>query len=80
MIGAAVDALLLARCDVLVGKFTSGLFRAAYALAAARKGGMLPPFISLDAPWCADYGIPRGYNDLLTTDYLLLTTDHLLLT
>jgi len=59
----AVDALLLARCDVLVGKFTSGLFRAAYALAAARKGGLLPPFVSLDAPWCADYGIPRGYND-----------------
>lgn len=54
----AVDALLLARCDVLVGKFTSGLFRAAYALAAARKGGLLPPFVSLDAPWCAGYSIP----------------------
>ncbi len=59
----AVDALLLARCHVLVGKFSSGLFRAAYALAAARKGGGLPPFISLDAPWCADYAVPAGYNE-----------------
>jgi len=59
----AVDALLLARCDVLVGKFSSGLFRAAYALAAARRGGGLPPFVSLDAPWCADYGVPSGYNE-----------------
>ena len=60
---AQVDALLLARCDVLVGKFSSGLFRAAYALAAARRDGSLPPFISLDAPWCADYGVPAGYNE-----------------
>ena len=53
-----LDALLLSRCDVLVGKFSSGLFRASYALAAARRGGALPPFVSLDAPWCADYGVP----------------------
>ena len=59
----STHALLLARCDVLVGKFSSGLFRAAYALASARRGGALPPFISLDAPWCADYGVPAGYND-----------------
>lgn len=59
----ALDAMLLARCDVLVGKFTSGLFRAAYALASARRGGGYPPFASLDAPWCADYGVPAGYND-----------------
>ena len=58
-----VDALLLARCDVLVGKFTSGLFRAAYALASARRAGALVPFLSLDAPWCSDYGVPTGYND-----------------
>ena len=58
-----LDALLLSRCDVLVGKFSSGLFRASYALAAARRGGALPPFVSLDAPWCADYGVPAGYND-----------------
>lgn len=59
----AVDALLLARCHVLVGKFSSGLFRAAYSLASARNGGALPPFVSLDAPWCADYGVIAGYND-----------------
>ena len=59
---AALDAHLLARTHVLVGKFTSGLFRVAYALAAARRGALLP-FVSLDAPWCSDYGIPAGYND-----------------
>lgn len=32
---ATVDALLLARCDAFVGKFTSTLFRTAYALQAA---------------------------------------------
>ena len=32
---ATVDALLLARCDAFVGKFTSTLFRTAYALHAA---------------------------------------------
>ena len=59
---AALDAHLLARTHVLVGKFTSGLFRVAYSLGAARRGALLP-FVSLDAPWCADYGIPAGYND-----------------
>ena len=57
-----VDTLLLARCDVLVGKFSSGLFRAAYQLAVAQKGA-LPPYLSLDAPWCAEYGIAAGYNE-----------------
>ena len=59
---AALDAHLLARTHVLVGKFSSGLFRAAHMLAAARRGA-LPPFLSLDAPWCSDYGVPAGYND-----------------
>ena len=45
-----------ARCDVLVGKFTSGLFRAAYQLSAAEHG-LLRPFVSLDAPWCAHRGV-----------------------
>ena len=57
-----IDTMLLARCDVLVGKFTSGLFRAAYQLSAAR-GGVLRPFVSLDAPWCTDYGVVSGYNE-----------------
>ena len=54
--------MLLARCDFLVGKFSSGLFRAAYQLAVAQKGA-LPPYLSLDAPWCAEYGIAAGYNE-----------------
>ena len=58
-----VDAMLLARCHVLVGKFTSGLFRAAYMLSATHAGHRLRPFVSLDAPWCADYGVVSGYND-----------------
>ena len=58
---AAVDTILLSRCQMLVGKFTSGLFRTAYALASARTNA-LPPFISLDAPWCSDYEIAAGRN------------------
>lgn len=57
-----IDTMLLARCDVLVGKFSSGLFRAAYQLSAAAHG-VLRPFVSLDAPWCADYGVVSGYNE-----------------
>lgn len=59
---AALDVHLLARTHVLVGKFTSSLFRAAYALAAGQRGALLP-FISLDAPWCSDFGVQSGYND-----------------
>jgi len=59
---ASLDSHILARTHVLVGKFTSGLFRVAYALAAARRNALVP-FVSLDAPWCSDYGIPAGYND-----------------
>jgi hypothetical protein len=62
VLAGLVDAMLLARTAILVGKFTSGLFRTAYALAGARVGGM-PPYLSLDAPWCADYGLPTAFND-----------------
>ena len=58
-LSAALDVQLLARTHVLVGKFTSGLFRAAYALAAYRQEA-LPPFISLDAPWCRAPRSRRG--------------------
>ncbi len=66
LLASLVDMLLLARCKAFVGKFTSGLFRWAYALAAADAGG-LPPFISLDAPWCSDYEIGAVYNDNFPT-------------
>eukprot|EP00908_Phaeocystis_cordata_P022489 Transcript_4903.p1 GENE.Transcript_4903~~Transcript_4903.p1 ORF type:complete len:726 (+),score=74.45 Transcript_4903:159-2180(+) len=58
---ATVDALLLARCDAFVGKFTSTLFRTAYALQAAECDCAVP-FVSLDAPWCFDYGLRGGSN------------------
>eukprot|EP00966_Prymnesium_polylepis_P226174 5231845-Prymnesium_polylepis.1 len=58
---ATIDMLLLARCHVFVGKFTSTFFRTAYALHSA-SCKCLAPFISLDAPWCFDYGIRSGSN------------------
>ena len=49
------------RCDAFVGKFTSTLFRTAYALHAA-SCECAAPFVSLDAPWCFDYGLRKGAN------------------
>ena len=46
-----VDMILLADTDVLVGKFTSNLFRAAFELRAGRTG-CLPAVVSMDAAWC----------------------------
>jgi len=46
-----VDMLLLSETDVLVGKFTSNLFRAALEYRGGQLGG-LPAFVSLDATWC----------------------------
>lgn len=53
--------MLLARADAFVGKFSSNLFRAAYALRAA-SCDCAPVFVSLDAPWCFDYGVRDGRN------------------
>ena len=58
---ATVDLMLLKECDLFVGKFSSNFFRAAFALRAADCDCM-PPFVSLDAPWCFDYGLRRGRN------------------
>ena len=52
-------ALLLSMCDVFVGKHTSNVFRTAYELHVARCD-CAPPFVSLDAPWCADWGVWAG--------------------
>jgi hypothetical protein len=46
---------------VLIGKFSSNLFRAAYALRAAQCD-CAPLFSSLDAPTCFDYGVRSGRN------------------
>ena len=58
---ATVDVMLLSRCSAFVGKFTSNFFRAAYALKAAACE-CAPPFVSLDSPWCFDYGLTEGRN------------------
>ena len=58
---ASLDAFLLARSDAFIGKFTSNLFRAAYSLASGACR-CFPPFVSLDAPWCFDYGMLSGSN------------------
>uniref|UniRef100_A0A7S4JTQ9 Uncharacterized protein n=1 Tax=Prymnesium polylepis TaxID=72548 RepID=A0A7S4JTQ9_9EUKA len=58
---ATVDMHLLSLCDVFVGKFTSNFFRTAYAVHAARCD-CAAPFVSLDAPWCSDYGMRAGSN------------------
>jgi len=58
---AAVDLLLLARVQLFVGKFTSNFFRAAYALHSA-SCDCSAPYMSLDAPWCFDFGLEEGKN------------------
>ena len=58
---ATIDTLLLAQCHAFVGKFTSTLFRTAYALRSA-SCDCLAPFVSMDAPWCFDYGVKAGQN------------------
>ena len=58
---ATLEALLLARADAFVGKLSSNLFRAAFSLRAAHCDCQ-PAFISLDAPWCFDYGLREGRN------------------
>ena len=63
-----LDAMLLASCDLFVGKFTSSLFRLSYELHAA-ECDCAAPFISLDSPWCYGWmemvtphggGLPRS--------------------
>ena len=46
-------------CDIFIGKHTSNLFRSAYELHAGRCN-CAAPFVSLDAPWCFDWGAEAG--------------------
>ena len=57
----SIDMMLMSQCDMFVGKFTSNFFRTAYELKAA-ECDCAPPFTSLDAPWCFDYGLLEGRN------------------
>ena len=50
---------LLGSCDMLVGKFTSNVFRIGFQLNVARTA-CVPPYVSLDSPWCFDWAISAG--------------------
>lgn len=54
-----IDIFLLSEGDIFVGKFTSNVDRIAYALMTVRKSG-LAPYLSLDSPWCFDWGVKSG--------------------
>ena len=54
-----VDILLLSEGDFFVGKFSSNIDRIAFSLIAARKQGVVP-YVSLDSPWCFDFGVKAG--------------------
>jgi hypothetical protein len=51
--------------DTAPGKFTSNVFRLAFQLMVAQSGGGgfsgMRPYVSLDAPWCFDFGYWYGY-------------------
>ena len=59
-----LDVMMLSRCSLFVGKHTSNFFRTAYELRAAGCD-CAPPFVSLDAPWCFDWGAAAGVNPSL---------------
>ena len=54
LISAFQDILLLAECDYLVTHQASTMSRIALNLATMRKK-FIPPFISLDGPWCPQW-------------------------
>jgi len=56
-----IDIHLLSLCDIFVGKHTSNFFRTAYELHAGRCN-CAAPFVSLDAPWCFDWGVKAGHS------------------
>ena len=62
-----VDTIVLGRyTQGLVGKFTSNMDRIVASLLSANAPGnnRLPPVVSLDAPWCADFMVNsvKSYN------------------
>eukprot|EP00928_Gymnodinium_smaydae_P071018 TRINITY_DN5470_c0_g5_i1.p1 TRINITY_DN5470_c0_g5~~TRINITY_DN5470_c0_g5_i1.p1 ORF type:complete len:464 (+),score=89.37 TRINITY_DN5470_c0_g5_i1:279-1670(+) len=54
-----LDILLLADADGFVGKFTSNIFRLAYALNFGLRR-CAAPYVSLDSFWCNAFGEPGG--------------------
>ena len=59
VVETTLDVLLLSLCAAFVGKHTSNFFRTAYELHSARCG-CAAPLVSLDAPWCSDWGVFAG--------------------
>jgi len=53
-LSALQDTLLLAEADYLIAHLMSNMSRMALELSAAQKQ-YLPPFISIDGPWCAHW-------------------------
>ncbi|GAB5355979.1 hypothetical protein AAMO2058_000251600 [Amorphochlora amoebiformis] len=53
------DLALLGEGDAFVGKFTSNIDRIAYVL-QYRRAGTFTPYISMDSPWCFDFGVRSG--------------------
>ena len=62
-----IDVLLLSKCDLFVGKFSSNLFRTAYELHSA-ECDCAAPFVSLDHPWCFDWSIKVGGSNMTRFD------------
>ena len=54
-----LDVELLAQADYLISAFSTNVARLAYELMVARRG-CLPPFVSLDIPWCHNDGQAMG--------------------
>ena len=70
---ASVSSMLLSKCDMFVGKFSSNIFRLAYELKAADCNCAVP-FASLDASWCFDYAMVAGKSEFLDSSGNLVRT------
>ena len=54
-----IDMFLLSECDMFIGKFTSNVDRIPFQLRVANRE-CVPPYVSLDSPWCCDWAQPAG--------------------
>jgi len=54
-----IDTQLLSYTDIFIGKFSSNFFRSAFELHSSRCN-CAPPFVSMDAAWCFDWGMDAG--------------------
>ena len=61
---ATIDSMLLAKCDLFIGQFTSNVFRYAYELKTA-SCDCVAPYASLDSKWCFDWALHSATNPVL---------------